>query len=68
MPVNFKGQCKFPKSVKYWEIWSFLLTKAIVKLIQMTQNIDKIDSLTGNGLILYSLTGLWSENLKMTGL
>lgn len=48
MPVNVKGQCYYPKSVKKEELWASLLTKAIFKLFALTDNIDQTqNSLTG---------------------
>ena len=40
MPVNCRGKSSFPKSMKKNEIWPFLLSKAIFKLISQTENID----------------------------
>jgi len=38
MPVNYKGQCKFSRSIIKEEIWSYLLAKAIFKLIYLMNN------------------------------
>jgi hypothetical protein len=60
MPVNFKGECQFPRSVKKEEIWSCLLTKAIFKLMQLSVDLNRFKTLTGSGFIMYALTGLLS--------
>lgn len=41
MPVDVDGQSYFPKSVKKEELWASLLTKAIIKLYCLTDNIDQ---------------------------
>ncbi|EGR31119.1 hypothetical protein IMG5_117620 [Ichthyophthirius multifiliis] len=61
MPVNFNGQCIFPRSVKKEEIWTFIFSKAILKVIEMSSNVLNIRSLVGSGFIMYSLTGLQSQ-------
>ena len=60
MPVDYKGQPKFPKSVEKTELWSQIITKALIKLINLTDNISLMSNLTGNGFIMYALTGLVS--------
>lgn len=56
MPVNYKGQCFFPRSVHKDELWSCLMTKALIKLINLTENIE-LTNLVGSGFVIYSLTG-----------
>ncbi|KAL4452822.1 hypothetical protein ABPG74_002387 [Tetrahymena malaccensis] len=65
MPVNFKGQCKFPRSVKKEEIWTCIISKAIFKLMQISQDITCINNLCGSGFVMYTLTGMLSQSIPM---
>jgi len=35
MPVDFKGNVLFPKSVKKSELWATIITKAIFKMLSL---------------------------------
>jgi hypothetical protein len=35
MPIDFKGNVLFPKSVKKEELWATIFTKAIFKMISL---------------------------------
>lgn len=61
MPVSLRGTCKFPRSVHKGEIWPCLLSKAVVKLLALTENVtEKGYNLIGSGLVVYALTGMLS--------
>lgn len=65
LPVDYTGVCQFPRSVEKYEIWSCIFTKALFKLLQLTQNVDRLESLTGSGFVMYALTGLLSQTIKI---
>jgi hypothetical protein len=66
MPVNYKGSCFLPRSVKKEELWTCIIAKAIMKLLSLTNNFDNnFPSLTGSGFIMYALTGHLSETVKI---
>ena len=67
MPCSNKGQPIFPRTTDHNEIWPQLLMKALLKVYSykwFTAN-SQYDSETGDGSIVYSLTGLIPEKIKI---
>ena len=61
VPVDEKQRPLFPTSAKLNENWTMILSKALVKYLAKTSN----DSIIGNGLVIYALTGMISENIPI---
>ncbi len=64
MPIDFKGNVLFPKSVKKEELWATIITKAIFKMLSLQTNFENFDGLIGSGLVMYSLTGMVSQTIS----
>ena len=52
----------FPKSEKTNEKWTLILTKALIKLVALS---NPKTNVIGSGLIINALTGMITENIKI---
>lgn len=64
IPVNQEERILFPTSEKDNEMWTLILTKALVKYFSM---VCPKDAIIGSGMIIYALTGLITENIRLEG-
>lgn len=62
IPLGSQLQHLFPLSAKPTERWTLIVTKAIIKLLALNNSNAGI---YGNGLVLYSLTGLIGERIAV---
>jgi hypothetical protein len=61
IPVDEYTRPMFPLSEKLNEKWTLILTKALIKYLSKTSK----DGIVGNGLVIYALTGMLSENISL---
>ena len=68
MPINSKGECIFARTTNPVELWSMILSKAILKLYSSTKHFDNGKNIVGDGLVMYALTGLLAENINLANI
>ena len=61
VPVDQYMRSLFPLSGKFNEKWTIILTKALLKYLAKASK----DNIIGDGLVIYALTGLLSENISL---
>jgi hypothetical protein len=61
VPVDQYMRSMFPLSEKFNEKWTVILTKALIKYLAKASK----DNIIGDGLVMYALTGLLSENIPL---
>lgn len=69
MPVNYSNLPLFPKSENIFDLWPLIISKALYKLFSFKwvedPNAKNFDVEAGDGSIMYALTGLVPETIRV---